>query len=73
MYGVKVQEAVMKARETFAGCTVHFVNETVDGGEIILQRSLEVNYSESPWELGGRIFHEENRLLVEAVSMLLNK
>jgi len=73
MYGVKVQEAVMSAREEYAGCTVHFVNNMIDGGDIILQRRIKVNYSETPWQLGGRIFAEENILLVEAVRLLKSK
>lgn len=73
MYGVKVQEAVMAAREVLAGCTVHYVNEAIDGGEIIMQKSLLVDYSETPWELGGRIFKEENILLVDVVRLLMNR
>lgn len=70
MVGVKVQEAVMAAKEERAGCTVHFVNAGIDEGGIILQRSIAVDDSETPWQLGGRIFKEENRLLVEAVRLL---
>lgn len=70
MFGVKVQEAVMQANEKWAGCTVHFVSEKIDAGEIILQKSIEVDYGETPWQLGGRIFKEENKLLVEAVRRL---
>lgn len=70
MVGVKVQEAVMAAKEERAGCTVHFVNAGIDEGGIILQRSIAVDYSETPWQLGGRVFKEENRLLVEAVRLL---
>ncbi|MFZ4478455.1 MAG: phosphoribosylglycinamide formyltransferase [Rhodoferax sp.] len=70
MYGVKVQEAVMQAREEMAGCTVHFVNAGIDEGEIIVQKAIVIDYSETPWQLGGRIFKEENFLLVEAVKLL---
>ena len=70
MYGVKVQEAVMQAKEEMAGCTVHFVNSGIDEGRIILQKSISVDYSETPWQLGGRIFKEENRLLVDAIRMI---
>lgn len=73
MYGVKVQEAVMTAKEEYAGCTVHFVNAGIDEGDIILQKTITVDYSETPWQLGGRIFKEENRLLVEAVRLLKAK
>ena len=68
MYGVKIQEAVMKNREKFAGCTVHYVTSVIDGGEIILQKKIPVDYSETPWELGGRIFNEEGKLLIEAIT-----
>jgi len=73
MYGVKVQEAVIAAGEKFAGCTVHFVSQEIDGGEVILQRTLEINHGETPWQLGGRIFIEENKLLVDAVRLLLSR
>ena len=53
MYGVKVQEAVMRANEQKAGCTVHFVNSGIDEGEIVLQKSIDVDYNETPWQLGG--------------------
>lgn len=72
MYGVKVQEAVLANKETIAGCTVHYVDEVIDGGKIILQREVAVLPGESPWELGGRIFLEENRLLVDAIQLLMN-
>lgn len=70
MVGVRVQEAVMRAGEREAGCTVHYVSPEIDAGEIILQKSIEVDYSETPWQLGGRVFIEENRLLVEAVRQI---
>lgn len=73
MYGVKVQEAVLANKETQAGCTVHYVNEHIDGGEIILQKSVMINKGESAWELGGRIFAEENKLLVEAIKIIIHQ
>lgn len=73
MYGVKVQEAVMEAKEKYAGCTVHYVNQEIDGGKIILQKSVEIDYSNTPWELGGLIHKEENKLLVEAVKFIMRE
>ncbi len=70
MYGVKVQETVMQANEKQAGCTVHYVNQEIDAGEIILQKSIDVDYNETPWQLGGRVFKEENKLLVDAVKLI---
>lgn len=73
MYGVKVQEAVMRANEEYAGCTVHYVEAGVDEGRVILQKAIKVDYDETPWQLGGRIFLEENRLLVDAIRLLVKR
>lgn len=70
MYGVKVQQAVMRAQEKYAGCTVHYVDSGIDTGEIILQKAIDVDYSLTPWELGGLVFKEENKLLVDAIQLL---
>lgn len=72
MYGVRVQEAVLLAKEAEAGCTVHFVDENIDTGQIILQTSIAVRPGESAWDLGGRVFNEETKLLVEAVQLVLS-
>lgn len=63
MYGVKVQEAVMAAHEQYAGCTVHYVDSTVDGGEILEQWKIKIDYTLTPWELGGVIFERGTQLL----------
>lgn len=70
MFGVRVQEAVMNSGEKNAGCTIHFVNDKIDEGEILLQKSIEIDYSDTPWQLGKKIFLQENILLVEAVRLL---
>lgn len=63
MYGVHVQEAVMKANEEYAGCTIHYVEAGVDTGEIIEQWKIKVDYSMTPWELGGEIFFRGAEML----------
>lgn len=73
MYGVHVQEAVMAAHEEFAGCTVHYVDENIDSGKIIAQAKLRVDYSLTPWELGGEVFEIGTHLLPFAVSLLMKK
>jgi phosphoribosylglycinamide formyltransferase-1 len=70
MYGVRVQEAVIAAGEKVAGCTIHYVNETIDGGAIILQRAINIIDGETPWQLGGRIHVEEKKLLIEAIRLI---
>ena len=67
---MKVQEAVLAAKEVVAGCTVHYVDSQIDSGAIILQKSIKVDPKETAWQLGSRVFLEENRLLVEAIKLL---
>lgn len=70
MYGVKVHEAVIQAHEKITGCTVHYVNEKIDSGAIILQKTIIVDHNETPWQLGGRVFQEENKLLINAIKLI---
>lgn len=70
MYGVKVQEAVMANHEEFGGCTVHYVEEGVDTGEIIEQWRLKVDYNLTPWEFGGEVFFRGAEMLPFVVKRL---
>ena len=70
MYGIKVHEQVMEAKEEFSGCTIHYVTTDVDMGEIILQERIKINYSKTAWTLGGDVHELENKLLVKAIEKL---
>ncbi len=71
MYGVKVQEAVMANREKYGGCTIHFVSEDIDAGQIILQERIEVDYNMSPWQFGGKVFDLSTSALIKAIRILM--
>lgn len=71
MYGVKVQEAVMANRERYGGCTIHYVSQFVDEGEIILQKEIEVDYTLTPWQFGGKVFEISTTALIQAIRILL--
>ena len=70
MYGVKVQEAVMTNHEEFGGCTVHYVEEGVDTGEILEQWALKVDYNLTPWEFGGEVFFRGAAMLPFVIDRL---
>jgi phosphoribosylglycinamide formyltransferase-1 len=70
MYGVRVQEAVLAAKDKFAGCTVHFVNDEIDGGRTIVQISFPVPADISAWDLGGMVFNSEAIALPLALKIL---
>jgi phosphoribosylglycinamide formyltransferase-1 len=70
MYGIKVHEAAIKKGVKYSGCTVHFVNEEVDGGEILLQKVVTVLQEDTPKDLQERILVEEHRILPEAIKLI---
>jgi len=70
MYGIKVHEAAIKKGVKYSGCTVHFVNEEVDGGEILLQKIVPVLQEDTPKDLQERILVEEHRILPEAIKLI---
>lgn len=57
-YGVKV-----------TGCTVHFVNEEMDAGPIILQTAIPVEEEDTPETLAARLLEHEHRTLISAVNL----
>lgn len=73
MYGLKVHEEVMNNKEVISGCTIHYVDSGIDTGEIILQKVVHVDYKETPWQLGARVFKEENKLLVDVIRLLKSR
>jgi phosphoribosylglycinamide formyltransferase-1 len=68
-YGHRVHEAVLAAGVKVSGCTVHFVEDVVDGGPIILQRTVPVLEDDTPETLAARVLVEEHRALPEAVRL----
>ena len=68
--GLKAWEQAWRAGGKETGCTVHWVNEVVDGGSVIRQGRVEVRPGESAAELHQRIQAVEHRLLPEVVGDL---
>ena len=71
MYGIRVQEAVLAAGETEAGCTVHYVSAEVDGGNIIAQASVCVEPQDNAESLSLRVQQAEKALLPKVVGELV--
>ena len=69
-YGLHVHEAALEKGVKVTGATVHFVNEIPDGGEIILQKAVEIKEGDTPEVLQKRVMVEaEWNILPEAVSL----
>ena len=70
-YGLKVHEAALARGVKVTGATVHFVNEIPDGGEIILQKAVEVEENDTPETLQRRVMEQaEWQLLPRATELV---
>lgn len=68
--GLDAQRQAVEHGVKISGCTVHFVNEKLDAGRIILQRAVNVEEGDTAETLASRILEEEHRAYVEAVEIL---
>ena len=66
-YGLNVHKAVLAAKETESGATVHFVNEGVDKGPIIAQSRVPVMEDDTPETLQARVLEVEHVLLPQTI------
>ena len=70
-YGLKVHEAALAYGVKVTGATVHFVNEVPDGGEILLQKAVEVLPGDTPEVLQRRVMEQaEWKLLPQAAQRI---
>ena len=68
--GLDAQGQALGYGVKFAGCTVHFVDEEMDNGAIILQAVVPVMQTDSDHDLADRILKEEHRIYPEAVALI---
>lgn len=71
--GLDAQQQSIDHGARVSGCTVHYVDETLDGGPIIAQREVTVQDDDTAESLAKRILIEEHKLYPEAVTLVLNK
>ena len=71
--GLESQKQALDYGVKFAGCTVHFVDENLDAGPIIVQAVVAVEDHDTEDSLSGRILKEEHRIYSEAVRIVLGE
>jgi phosphoribosylglycinamide formyltransferase-1 len=71
--GLDAQRQALEHGVKVSGCTVHFVDETLDGGPIIAQRAVPVIDGDTVESLSARILEQEHQLYAEAVARVLAK
>ena len=70
-YGLKVHEAALEKGVKVTGATVHFVNEIPDGGEIIMQKAVNIKDDDTPETLQKRVMRlAEWKILPAAVEQV---
>jgi phosphoribosylglycinamide formyltransferase-1 len=67
--GLHAQKQAIEYGVKVSGCTVHFVDEGLDSGPIVLQRAVNVMDSDTEEQLSARILRKEHELYPEAVSL----
>jgi phosphoribosylglycinamide formyltransferase 1 len=70
--GVHVHQQALEYGARFSGCTVHIVNEVLDGGPIVLQAVVPILNEDTAETLAARILPEEHRIYSEAIDLILS-
>jgi len=71
--GLDAQRQALAHGVKVSGCTVHFVDESLDGGPIIMQRAVPVLEGDTVETLSARILEQEHKIYPEAVAVILSK
>jgi phosphoribosylglycinamide formyltransferase-1 len=71
--GLDAQKQALEHGVKISGCTVHFVDEQLDGGPIILQAAVPVLDDDTEESLAARILAEEHRIYSEAIRIVLSE
>ncbi|HTP44508.1 MAG TPA: phosphoribosylglycinamide formyltransferase [Candidatus Acidoferrales bacterium] len=69
--GLEAQRQALEHGAKFTGCTVHFVDENLDAGPIVLQSAVAIRDDDTVESLSERILREEHRIYTEAVRIIL--
>jgi len=70
--GLNTHERVIKNNEKYSGCTVHYVNEKLDSGKIIMQKRVKILKNDTIYSLKKRILKNEHQLYPVAIKKIFN-
>ncbi len=73
MYGSKVHEAVIAAKEKESGISIHYVDELYDHGETIRQARCPVEENDTPESLAQKIHALEHKHYPQVINALMQK
>ena len=70
--GLNTHKEVLKNKEKFTGCTVHYVNSKLDSGKIILQRKVKIKKTDNVKTLSAKVLSQEHKLYPAAINKIFN-
>ena len=70
--GLNTHQRVLKNKEKYSGCTVHFVNARLDSGKIILQKKVKISKKDTESSLAKKILVQEHKLYPKAILKVFN-
>jgi len=70
--GLNTHNRAIKNNDKFAGCTVHYVTETLDAGRIILQKKIKLSAKDSSTSLAKKVLKQEHKLYPAAIMKIFN-
>jgi phosphoribosylglycinamide formyltransferase-1 len=70
--GMDIHQEVLDYGVKFSGCTVHLVNEELDGGPIVMQATVPVMDSDTAATLAARVLAQEHRIYSQAIDLILS-
>ena len=70
--GLNTHERVIKKKERYSGCTVHYVSHKVDSGKIILQKKIKILNKDTPDTLAKKVLKQEHIIFPKAVKRVFS-
>ena len=69
--GLNTHKKAIANNEKFSGCTVHYVNDKIDSGKIILQKKVKIYKKDNPKRLAKRILEQEHLIYPKAIKKVI--
>ncbi len=70
--GLNTHQKAINNKESYSGCTVHFVNHKLDSGKIILQNKVKITKKDTPKSLAKKILVQEHKIYPKAILKVFN-
>ena len=70
--GLNTHERVMKNKEKFTGCTVHYVTEKLDSGRILFQKKVKINKMDTAKTIAKKVLKIENKIYAKAILKVIS-